>query len=365
MTNQQYIEYLIATPGNYTCTNLADHLEGEQAVSHDAISDFLRREKVTPRRLWEVVAPLLTDNAESYLIVDDSVQDKRYSKKIELVKRQYSGATGGLVDGIGIVNLLHTPGKGTTGKGTTGKEGDFYPIDFRIYNPKDDGKTKNAHFLEMLLRAKSDKCLKANTVLFDSWYASADNLKVIHRLGMIFVTTLKKNRLVSLTKETGYVHLDTLLWDKDSLTHGRCVKLQKLPFLVRLFKIVAPNGDIEWVITNRNADHDTDNHDTDNHDTHHDDQVRLTAQDVQDENAVRWQIEQLHRELKQLVGTQKCQCRKARSQRNHMALCYLAWLSLKVHARGISITLYAARTNLFRDYLRAELRNPTIQACCT
>ena len=110
MTQQQYIEYLIATPGNYTCTNLAEHLEGDQSQSHDVISDFLRREKVTPRRLWEVVGPLLEDSASSYLVVDDSVQDKRYSKKIELAKHQYSGVGGGLVDGIGIVNLLHSNG---------------------------------------------------------------------------------------------------------------------------------------------------------------------------------------------------------------------------------------------------------------
>ncbi len=49
MTKQQYIEFLVATPGNYTCTNLAQHLEGEQAISHDAISDYLRRQKMTPR----------------------------------------------------------------------------------------------------------------------------------------------------------------------------------------------------------------------------------------------------------------------------------------------------------------------------
>jgi len=339
MTQQQYIEYLIATPGNYTCTNLAEHLTGEHAQSHDAISDFLRREKVTPRRLWEVVQPWLQDSTASYLVVDDSVQDKRYSTKIEMVKRQYSGAAGGLVDGIGIVNLLHT----------SGKDGEFFPIDFRLYAPDQDGKTKNDHFLEMLRRAKSDKALKANTVLFDAWYASVDNLKVIHRLGMVFVTTLKSNRLVSTSKEGGYVHLDTLAWDTDSLLDGRLVKLKELPFLVRLFKLVAPNGDIDWLIANRNLGDD--------------DQAPLTAQDVQNENAVRWQIEQLHRELKQLVGTQKCQCRKARSQRNHLGLCYLAWLSLRLHAQKFRITVYTARINLFRDYLRAELRQPTIQAC--
>ena len=359
MTKQQYIEYLVATPGNYTCTHLANHLEGEAATSHDTISDYLRREKLTPRRLWEVVEPLLHDSRGSYLIVDDSVQNKQYSRKIELVKLQYSGAEGGLVRGIGVVNLLHT----------SGEDGDFFPIDFRVYSPETDGKTKNEHFREMLIRAKSDKRLKANTVLFDSWYASVDNLKMIHRLGMVFVSTLKNNRLVSTSKEQyqvskeqttgkggknkGYVHLDTLDWNVDTLRNGRLIKLQEMPFLVRLFKLVATNGDIEWVITNRGLDQD-------DPDTDGDAQARLTSDDVQDENAVRWQIEQLHRELKQLVGTEKCQCRKGRAQRNHLACCYLAWLTLKVHARKVGTTLYAAHANLLRDFLRAQLRQPTI-----
>lgn len=81
MTQRQYIEYLIATPGNYTCTHLADHLAGEAEQSQDAISDFLRQQKLTPRRLWDVVAPLLCDGPHCYLIFDDSVQDKRYSHR--------------------------------------------------------------------------------------------------------------------------------------------------------------------------------------------------------------------------------------------------------------------------------------------
>jgi hypothetical protein len=285
------------------------------------------------------VQPLLDDGPHSYLIVDDSVQDKRYSKKIELVKLQYSGAAGGLVRGIGVINLLHSSGKGDL----------FYPIDFRLYDPDGDGKSKNTHFSDMLIRAKSDKNIQARTLLFDAWYGSVDNLKLVQRLGMVFVTTLKSNRLVSLSKESGYVHLQELDWTAEQLKHGLAVKLKELPFLVRLFKIVAPNGDIDWLITNRDT-------------SGRDEQCSLTALAVQEENALGWQIEQMHRELKQLVGTEKCQCRAARSQRNHLACCYLAWLSLKVQARKVGTTLYAARTNLFREFLRTELRKPTIRA---
>jgi hypothetical protein len=67
--------------------------------------------------------PLITNSPTAFLLVDDSVQDKRYSRFIELVKRQYSGAKHGLVRGI--ANLVHS----------SSQDGDFWPIDYRIYAP--------------------------------------------------------------------------------------------------------------------------------------------------------------------------------------------------------------------------------------
>ena len=330
ITKQQYVEYLISTFGNYTGSHLAEHLDD---VSHDVITDYLRSERLTSRSLWDLVASRISDGPDAFLILDDSVQDKRYSRCIELVKRQYSGAEHGMVRGIGVVNLVHS----------TGVAGDFWPVDFRIYAPDADGKTKNAHFREMLVRAVADKRLEARTVLFDSWYAAADNLKHIQRLGLIFFTTLKENRLVSLNKEDGYIHLDQIEWTPERLQHGVLVKLKEVPLKVRLFKLVATNGDIDWVITNGPEE-------------------TVTAQVAQDTNDVRWQVEELHRGLKQLTGSEKCQCRKARSQRNHLACCYHAWLSLKVKAQQLNKTLYRVKADLLRDYLRAELRNPRLPA---
>ena len=330
ITKCQYVEYLISTVANFTGTHLAEHLDG---VSHDSVTDYLQSQHLTARHLWELVGGLINDSAHAFLIGDDSVQDKRYSRFIELVRNQYSGAEHGLVRGIGVVNLVHS----------SGAPGDFYPIDYRIYAPETDGKTKNDHFREMLVRAVADKRIQAKIVLIDSWYAGADNLKLIHRLGLIFFTTLKENRLVSLSKEEGYIHLDQIEWTPERLQNGVLVKLKEVPFTVRLFKLVATNGDIDWVISNCPDE-------------------TLTAQVAQDANDVRWQVEELHRGLKQLTGSEKCQCRKARSQRNHMACCYQAWLSLKVKAKQTGKTLYQVKTDLLHHYLRAELRNTRVPA---
>jgi len=154
ITKQLYVEYVISTPINYTCTNLADHVDN---ISHDVINDYLQREKHTARQVWELAEPLINNCTEAYLVLDDSVQDKHHSQIIEMVKRQYSGNTHGLVKGIGIVNLVHT------------YQTDYYPIDFRVYSPDNDGKTKNDHFREMLQQAYEQKGIQAQTILFDCW----------------------------------------------------------------------------------------------------------------------------------------------------------------------------------------------------
>ena len=65
ITKRKYIEYLISTPINYTCTHLSEHLDG---VSHDVISNFLKRSRITQRELWEQVKELFTDSEEACLI---------------------------------------------------------------------------------------------------------------------------------------------------------------------------------------------------------------------------------------------------------------------------------------------------------
>ena len=329
ITKEQYIEFLISTPINYTCTHLADHISH---VSHDSIADFLQSQRFTSRSIWEHAQGLIQDRKESFLIVDDSVQEKPHAKAIALVYPHYSGNKHAIVRGIDIVNLVHSTG-----------DGEYYPIDYRIYAPDYTKETKNDHFLAMLKEAFEVRKLQATYILFDSWYASVTNLKYVHRQGRIFYTTLKSNRLVSITKEEGYIHLQAIEWTQERLVSGVLVKLKDVPFLVRLFKIVTTNGDIDWVITN-------------------DPRPNLTVTSVRSQNDVRWDVECFHREIKQLTGIEKCQCRSAWAQRNHIACCYQAWLALKVHATKLKTTLYRVQRELLSEYLLNELRNPRIKA---
>ena len=70
------------------------------------------------------------------------------------------------------------------------------------------------------------------------------------------------------------------------------MRLKEVPFGVKLFKLVATNGNIEWFTTNHLAAH-------------------LTREMVFEAMQVRWQVKEFHRSFKQLTGSEKCQRRKA------------------------------------------------------
>ena len=62
-TQRQYIEYLLSTPFNYTCTHLAEHVAD---VSHDQVNRFLRQRILPPQQLRAVVAPLLAEAKDGF-----------------------------------------------------------------------------------------------------------------------------------------------------------------------------------------------------------------------------------------------------------------------------------------------------------
>ena len=99
-----YCQYLLSSQINYTLTYFADHSE---KYSHDAINRLLSQDRMTPRLVWENVKNDVKQVAGGYLLFDDTVVDKRFSREIELVRRQYSGNAHGVIRGIGIVTCVY------------------------------------------------------------------------------------------------------------------------------------------------------------------------------------------------------------------------------------------------------------------
>ena len=123
-------------------THYAEHSKG---LSHDAVNRYLRRDKMTSHLIWEHVQGDIVASPHGCIIFDDSVLDKNHSHNIELVRRQYSGNAHGLVKGIGMVNCLYV----------NPESGQYWVVDYRIFDPSGDGKTKLDHVREMLIACLS------------------------------------------------------------------------------------------------------------------------------------------------------------------------------------------------------------------
>ena len=302
-----YVDFLIASQKQYSGLELSR--VSPTALSHDAVSHWLAHDKLTPKIVWQQ-AQAMVQMETGYLIVDDTILDKPYAREIPLVKKQYSGKHHRLVNGIALVTLLWTDGER------------IVPVDYRIYDPTRDGKTKNDHVQEMLHVAKK-RGFTPQYVLLDSWYASIENLKVITRRQWKWIAALKSNRLVSQVQGT-YLPVSELDW---TATPVHKVWLKAYGWVL-VSKIVFANGDITYLATN--------------------DVSLLEAETLHGHMEHRWKIEAFHRGIKQCCGIERCYSTRERSQRNHILCAFLAFLKLEWRRIQTQISWYQQKWSIVR-----------------
>jgi len=329
LTRLDYCQFLLSSQINYTLTHFADHA---QTWSHDTARRYLDGDKVTPRLVWDNVRGEIAFSERGCLLFDDTVLDKRHSRHIETVRRQYSGNAHGVIRGIGVVTCVYV----------NPETDQFWIIDYRLYAPDEDGKTKLDHVSEMLTNAVHQKRLPFSTVLMDAWYAAMSIMKQIERSGKLYYCPVRANRMVS---EHGgpYAPVEALAWTAEQQTSGKTVHLNRFPagHRVKLFRLAFSTERTEYVVTN--------------------DVARSSARLAQQACGLRWKIEQFHREAKQVTGIERCQCRRSRMQRNHIGCAILVWVRLKAVAEQAQTTIYAVKHGLLSDYLIQQLRSPSIK----
>jgi len=331
VTRLDYCQYLLVSQINYTLTNFADHCE---QFSHDAINRYLGDERVTPRLVWENVRGQVVPTPCGYVLFDDTVLDKNASFAIALVRRQYSGNAKAVIKGIGVVTCVYV----------NPALDQFWLIDYRIDDPDGDGKSKLDHVRDMLVNSVYQKQLPFEAVLMDTWYATRDLMLFIESLRKFYYCPLKDNRQVDDSSGTqSYRRVDSLVWSTETLAHGKTIKIKGFPkdHKVRLFRVEVSTHRTDWVVTN--------------------DQTQDATEATQEACGFRWKIEQLHREGKQVTGLERCQCRKARIQRNHIGCAFLVWVRLKALAVQTGCTVYQLKHGLLDDYLIQQLKSPSLK----
>jgi len=288
------IDFLVASPRAVSGTEAARTVPRcPAAPAHDAFTRLLHRLEPNPATLWYAVA-LLVDRGRGVLVVDDTTLDKPYARTIEWVHRHWSGKHHAVMDGINLITLLWSEGER------------LIPCDWRVFDKPNDGITKNEHFLAMLLTTRQ-RGFVPECVLFDSWYASIDNLHMIRDCGWRWLTRLKANWLVNPDRTGNRAVGACVIAESGTVVHLKDYGI------VRVFRIVTPAGDTEYWTTN---------------DLGMGELERLKYTEVS------WGIEVYHRELKQACGVERAMVRAGRAQRNHIGCAIRAFVRLEAPARA-------------------------------
>lgn len=318
-TAEDYIAFLVATPGEGTATEMGRcQPRCPDAPAHDAFTRLLNRLEPDPGALWDEVRPLLP--ADGVLVFDDTVLDKPFARHMGLVGRFWSGRHKRVVQGINLVTALWTDGDA------------LWPCDYRLVDHGVGDGTKNDPFREML-RAAAARGLAPRCVCFDCWYSGKDNLKAVRALGWTFVTQVRCNRKVNPDR-TG----NRAIEECDIAATGTVVHLEGFG-LVKAFRIATTDGGTEHWITN---------------DLGMDEGARVMFA----ERA--WGIEEYHRGLKGHTAVDRCQTRMSNAQRNHIGFAIRAFVRLEWHRFTTGVSWFAAKLGIVREAVRGFLAQPTL-----
>ena len=222
------------------------------------------------------------------------------------------------MSGINLITLLWTDGER------------YIPVDYRIYNKLADGLTKNDHFRAMLLTA-AERGFKPEFVLFDSWYASLENLTFIRSPGRLRLTRLECSRHINPDRTKNRPVKETLLSEQGDIVHLKGYGM------IKVFKKVGKDDDVEYRAAN---------------DLKMTDLMRLKYAEISR------MIETYHRGIKQFCGIERCQARSERAQRNHIEMALRAFLRIEYHCFVKGISRFEAKTSIIRDAVRAYLTKP-------
>lgn len=325
VTDADLIDFLIATPRQATGTEAArTGPASDDPAAHDAYTRLLRRLEPDAEALWAEVGPDVR-RAAGVLVVDDSVLDKPYARKMDLAHRQYSGKHHGVVRGIGLVTLLWT-------------DGDRHlPCDYRVYDKAVDGQTKNDHFGAMLATAAA-RGFSPECVLFDTWYSGLANLERCRDHKWRWLTRFRSNRRVNPDR-TG----DRPASGCEIAATGTVVHLRGHG-MVKVSRIAATDGTAAHWATD---------------DLAMDDVGRLRLAEAS------WRVEEYHRGIKQVTNVARCQCRVGRAQRGHIGLALRAFVVVERWCWRTGVSWWAAKREILHEAIRAYRTNPYHRPCGT
>jgi hypothetical protein len=332
-----YSDYLLASFGATTATGLSELLEGD--LSHDQVTRYLAGPQKTASDLWRTVKSFVREvqSEAGVLIIDDSIEEKPYTDENDIVCWHYEHAKDRLLKGINFLTALYS------------SQGVSVPVGFHVVaktekyvDPKTQKETRRSSVSKNevcrdLIRQAVKNRIPFRFVLFDVWFASAENMVFIkHNQHRDFICPLKTNRKVALSKadkqQGRYVRVDTLELEAQAT---REIYLEGVDFPLTLVKQVFTNEEgssgIRYLVSS---------------------DTTLSFDEITTTYHKRWEVECYHKSLKQNVSLAKSPTQTVTTQTNHFFAALCGFLKLERLKRKTKLNHFALKSKLYLTALQ-------------
>ncbi|MDR2394352.1 MAG: transposase, partial [Treponema sp.] len=308
-------DYLLVSTRRVTATGLSELADG--AISHDRITRFLAGEELNGKGLWLKAKKLTRQygDGEGCLIFDDTIVEKAYMDEDEIICWYYDHSKGRDAKGIHILTAFYVA------ENEYGKLRQT-PIDYQITTKtktetdEKSGKERRAseRSKNELISRRIQKHVKFGSVLADSWFASAENMRFIGKKGKAFIFEINDNRLAAVNereREKGrFVRVDRMeIPDEEPVL----VYLKGLTFPAMLYKQVFKNKDGSTGLRYLAANDET-----------------MGGDRFKTLYKKRWGVEVYHESIKQNTAIGKSPARTERTQSNHVFAAIYAYVKLEL-----------------------------------
>lgn len=307
-----YTDYLIVNPGGLAiATGLSVMVDN--AISHDKITQLLKSGKINSATLWQTVKPMCHEisSMDGVLVIDDSIEEKQYTDRNELICWHFDHTLGRHVKGVNFLTGLYYS------KGMSLPVGiDFVKKTRSMVNKKgklvyQSEKSKNEMCREVIKHASYN--LYFQYVLADSWFSCASTMKyIVEDSKNNFIMAIKDNRRVALSKEQKaegkYVSIKSL----ELAGRVMSVYFEQLGFPVLITKQVFKNEDGStgtlYLVSN---------------------DLSLTYEQITTIYQKRWKVEEYHKSIKSNSAFAKSPTQKVQTQTSHFIASIMAFVKLE------------------------------------
>jgi DDE superfamily endonuclease len=344
-----YSDFLISSPNVVSARLVSEVLN--KAYSHDSFTRMLAQSELDAKTYWKAIKPSIRqlESPNGIISVDDTIEKKPHSEENELISWHFDHTQGVSIKGINIVTFTYTnPDLETPVK---------LPVAFELVR-KDSFQTKIVK-KEGKIEEKTSRCasisknellchrlnalvfknfVRFRTVVFDTWYSSADNIRyIVEVLQKQVVCAVKSNRMMTLDLQK---HPKEQKWqtvsDANLEPHKAYkVRLKDIPFDLLLVKKVYHNLNgsvgVQYLVA------------TD---------TTLTASNVSEDYKFRWSSEDLHKSLKQNTALEKMPAKLENSQANHIFAAMVAQVKLEMMKFATKVNHYTLKRNIMVQALK-------------